>query len=140
MNSKIWGPSFWFIIHSVAINFPDNPSEDEKRKHEIFFTSLQYVLPCEKCREHYKKNLRQHDLRKALESKKGIFDWSVRMHNEVNVSNGGKEWQPETVSAMYYRIYRYPWLFYHQYFTKMIWVLYLIILLLLVFLVYRLKG
>jgi len=43
MDPKVWGPKLWFVIHTIALNYPDNPSYDQKRIHEDFFNNLVFT-------------------------------------------------------------------------------------------------
>jgi hypothetical protein len=88
-NPKIWGPEAWHFIHFVALNYPINPTEDDKRRYNNFFHSLQYTLPCEGCAYNFGEKLKKHPPK--LESRKSLFEWTVDIHNEVNESNGKKK-------------------------------------------------
>ena len=55
MTTKDWGPRLWYVLHLITFNYPENPSFIDKQHYETFFLSLQNVLPCSICREHYKK-------------------------------------------------------------------------------------
>jgi hypothetical protein len=85
-NPKIWGPEAWHFIHFVALNYPVNPTEIDKKRYSRFFNSLQHTLPCEGCAYNYAEKIKKTPPR--LESRKSLFEWTVDMHNEVNISNG----------------------------------------------------
>jgi len=85
-NPKAWGPEGWHFIHFIAMNYPITPTEDDKQKFNTFFQSLQYTLPCEGCAYNFGEKLKKSPPR--LESRKSLFEWTVDMHNEVNVSTG----------------------------------------------------
>ena len=36
-------------MHTIALNYPDNPTYQDKRNHEDFFNMLSHMIPCEKC-------------------------------------------------------------------------------------------
>jgi glycosyltransferase involved in cell wall biosynthesis len=57
LNPKIWGPHAWFFLDSIILSLPNKLNNEQKIIYKNFFTSLQYILPCELCREHYKENL-----------------------------------------------------------------------------------
>lgn len=82
-----WGPPAWKFIHYIALAYPNNPSQDDKNNYENFFVSLQNVLPCNKCKENYKKHLQIFPLKESLDDNKSLFKWSVDIHNEVNRLN-----------------------------------------------------
>lgn len=105
MDSKIWGPPFWFVLHSISMNYPNNPSFNQKRNYYDFFNSLKYVLPCQKCRKHYAKLFEKFPITPFLDSKKSIVSWVVYIHNEVNKSLGKKQYTLEEVIRNYQFIY-----------------------------------
>ena len=53
MNTDEWGPRAWFFIHSVAFNYPNNPTKYDKLNYKNFFTHLGNILPCEFCNISY---------------------------------------------------------------------------------------
>ena len=57
MDPKIWGPYFWFTLHTITLSYPDKPSYEKKRQYNDFFIGIQNVIPCPKCQEHYKNHL-----------------------------------------------------------------------------------
>lgn len=85
INAELWGSQAWHFIHSVAITFPANPTETDKENYLQFFKSLENVLPCPFCAEHYKENMAKIPPR--FDNSKELFEWSVDMHNEVNKAN-----------------------------------------------------
>lgn len=88
-SPKLWGNEGWHLIHYVALNYSQNPTEEEKKRYLTFLESLQYVLPCIGCANNWGEKLKKHP--PNLESRSGFFKWSVDMHNQVNKSNGKKE-------------------------------------------------
>ena len=32
MDPNIWGPHAWFLIHTVCLNYPDNPTDEDKKR------------------------------------------------------------------------------------------------------------
>ena len=84
VNPKLWGPNGWEFMHYVALAYPDNPTEKDKKDYFIFYTNLQNILPCPRCRNNYKENLKQFPLEQALMNSESLFKWTVDIHNEVN--------------------------------------------------------
>ena len=88
MNPEIWGPKLWFFIHTIAINYPDNPSNLDKQKYNMFFESLKHIIPCEKCRLNYIENLNEMPVINNLDNATTLFRWTVDLHNKVNSEIG----------------------------------------------------
>ena len=32
LNPKVWGPHYWFVLHTIALTYPVNPNETIKKK------------------------------------------------------------------------------------------------------------
>lgn len=45
-----WGPAAWALLHHVAMAYPFQPDEADRRRFEAFFTALMDILPCAACR------------------------------------------------------------------------------------------
>ncbi len=87
-NKVHWGNYAWGFIDSIALSYPINPSHDTQKEYKLFFDSLKYVLPCPKCRNHYKENLERFPLDEALKSRSNLIKWVIDIHNTINKSNG----------------------------------------------------
>jgi hypothetical protein len=89
-NPDVFGPPFWFVMHIVAHNFPvdHRATPATSRKYMRFYRSIGDVLPCRKCREHYRMHLKGATCREiSLENFKdrdSIIRWVHGLHNCVN--------------------------------------------------------
>ena len=101
MDPTIWGPKLWFFIHSLALNFPDNPTYQDIRHYEEFFNSLKFIIPCEKCRFHYKERLEKSPIINHLKNSDVLFKYTVDLHNDVNKSLNKKIYTYEEVVKIY---------------------------------------
>jgi hypothetical protein len=88
ISPEFWGKHGWHFIHSIALAYPDEPTEEQINKYMAFFNSLHEVLPCPICGYHFKENMAVVPIR--LSNKTELFNWTVDMHNEVNKQNGKK--------------------------------------------------
>ena len=105
MNPKIWGPAGWKFLHSITLHYPENPSLQDKQNYKKFFESLQFTIPCEKCKNHYQESLQKYSLDNALNNKEALFNWLVDIHNEVNKKNNKKVLSYEEVKNIYEKLY-----------------------------------
>jgi FAD-linked sulfhydryl oxidase len=85
-SPKLWGNEGWHFIHFVALNYPDKPTEANKKTYLMFLETLQFTLPCEGCQFNWSEKLKKHP--PNLESRKDFFEWTVDMHNQINETNG----------------------------------------------------
>lgn len=91
IEPTIWGPHMWTMIHLICLQAPETIDANVRNSYYMFFSMMPYVLPCDKCREHWLSHIQQHPLENALETRDKLFKWSVDMHNIVNKSLGKPE-------------------------------------------------
>jgi hypothetical protein len=102
MNPEIWGNSFWKVIHIIGYNYPDNPTDEDKKNIKDFFDLIGHLLPCEKCRMHYKNHMLTYKLTgDNVMNKKSLFLWTINLHNIVNLSLGKNMLSEEDVINKY---------------------------------------
>ena len=86
MDPSVWGPHAWIFLHTISLQYPTSPTQIEKVKHREWLNNLKYVIPCQKCRNHYSNYITKNP--PNLESKKEFVDWVWELHNDVNKRNG----------------------------------------------------
>lgn len=84
-NTKVWGSSAWMFLHCISYTYPEKPTRKEKNEYKKFLHSLQYVLPCSKCREHTKTYFKNHPVDEALESRDRFICYLITLRNYINV-------------------------------------------------------
>lgn len=91
MRPEIWGPHVWHLLHTITLDYPINPTDNDKKNITNFVHALAYVLPCEKCRIHFIEHLNNNNLDdKTLSSKNNLIKWMIDIHNSVNKLNNKK--------------------------------------------------
>jgi FAD-linked sulfhydryl oxidase len=92
-NGGVWrewvGRRSWFLIHSMAAKYPDNPTEDDKQAMRHFVASLGQLYPCKLCRKHLQQQLRDPALGPVrVNSRTNLTTWMCELHNIVNKDIG----------------------------------------------------
>jgi hypothetical protein len=90
LSPEVWGREAWHFIHLVALTYPPQPSEQQKKEYLLFFESLGNTLPCEICAAHYREKIKNTPPK--LENHNELFNWTVDIHNSVNKDNGKKQY------------------------------------------------
>ena len=98
-NQNLWGPSMWRSIHIIALNYPFDPTEQQQIACRQFFESLQHMLPCSVCQKNYRQKLADNPI--ELESRKDLFEWTVKIHNIVNGCLGKRDYPLREVLEIY---------------------------------------
>jgi len=87
LNPEYWGPKFWDVLHLAAVGYSKSPTPAEKLGFRMFFDSLRYVLPCQKCRGSYENYLNTRGIQDSdLQSRDDLFRWVFELHNSVNLN------------------------------------------------------
>jgi hypothetical protein len=86
MPPSVWGPIFWNTIHIITLGYPPQPDEETQTAAKNFFYSLQYLLPCDICKSHYKKHISEFP--PVTSSQKELIQWAFDLHNKVNIDLG----------------------------------------------------
>lgn len=86
-DPNIWGPHAWFFLETIVMSYPIDPTEKDKLNFKSFFYTLQFIIPCNKCRVNYNIHLKKYPLtKKVLENRDNLFQWIVNMHNAVDLN------------------------------------------------------
>lgn len=89
MDPNIWGKHGWKFIHFVAQGYPNEPSQEQKLHYKNFLNSIQHILPCSLCKDHYSQNLINNPIDDTvLRNKNSFLNWTVKLHNIVNMQTG----------------------------------------------------
>ena len=105
MDPNIWGPHAWQFLHTITLAYPDNPTLEDKNNHAIFFNNIQYILPCQKCKDHYSQNIQISPVEQHLDNKETLFKWLIDIHNKVNIKNNKREYSYDEVTKLYENMY-----------------------------------
>lgn len=85
MLTSIWGPGMWHFLHTMSFNYPVNPTSHDKTNYRNYILSLVNVLPCGKCRENFKKNLKDLPiLMKHMKSRETFSRYVYDLHEHIN--------------------------------------------------------
>jgi hypothetical protein len=103
MDPNIWGSQAWLFLHTITLNYPDNPNKYDMESYKKFFENLAEVIPCEVCKAHYKKNIKMYPIQ--LESKESLAKWLHHIHNLVNVKNDKPKYSYDQFIEKYSNLY-----------------------------------
>jgi hypothetical protein len=86
-----WGPHYWFVLHSVAYNYPTNPNSITKRKYYDFIQNIPLFLPDQEMGDKFSVMLDKYPVSPYLDNKDSFIRWVHFIHNKINVTLGKKE-------------------------------------------------
>ena len=97
-----WQNLTWLFFHKIAS--VHNSKNDKYYKQ--FFEAFKVILPCSICRNHYNKMIENNkfDIEKNINNN-NLFNWTIDMHNNVNINNGKSAWSYEKARRFYKSTY-----------------------------------
>ena len=85
LNPEIWGPKYWFFLHTVAINYSLNPSNSQKKKYYNFFLNFHLFIPDPEISKIFLNLLKDYPVSPYLDSRESLTKWVHFIHNRVNL-------------------------------------------------------
>ena len=106
LDPKIWGPKYWFVLHTIAISYPTNPNKIIKKKMYDFIQNLPLFLPIEEIGNNFSKFLNKYPVTPYLDSRKSLMRWVNFIHNKINLSLNKPVMTFEESLSKYYKNYK----------------------------------
>lgn len=84
LDPTVWGPPFWFTLHTIAMTYPHNPNDITKKKYYEFIQNLPLFIPVEQMGNDFNKLLEEYPITPYLDSRKSLVKWMHFIHNKIN--------------------------------------------------------
>ena len=80
IDPKEWGPSAWWLLHTAAAKAARGGTSKDLTMFKTMAASLDCLLPCDTCRENFKRHLKSNNWPRAATSLPG---WVYKLHSNV---------------------------------------------------------
>jgi len=84
LDPKIWGPHYWFFLHTIAMSYPVHPNAVTKKKYYDFVQNIPLFIPVESMSGEFSKLLDQYPVQPYLDNKESFIRWMWFIHNKIN--------------------------------------------------------
>jgi hypothetical protein len=84
LDSKIWGPHYWFFLHTIAVCYPHRPNAVTKKKYYEFIQNLHLFIPVETMATYFNKLINEYPVAPYLDTKDSFIRWMHFIHNKIN--------------------------------------------------------
>jgi hypothetical protein len=102
LDPTVWGPHYWFFLHTVALSYPHHPNAVTKKKYYEFIQNLPLFIPVETIGNNFEKLLDEYPVTAYLDSRDSFVKWMHFIHNKINE----KLEKPKiTLNDFYFRYY-----------------------------------
>lgn len=100
LDPKVWGPHVWGTMDAFVAGYGEHPDASLKKAAIDFFYSLQHLLPCPHCREHYKVMMRQNPpVERHVASSSSLRSYVAWIKNEVAKNVRQQQQQQQKISS-----------------------------------------
>ncbi len=106
LDPKIWGPHYWFVLHTIALSYPIKPNETIRKKFYDFYQNLPLFLPIEEIGNNFSKFLDKYPVTPYLESRQSLVRWTHFIHNKINKALNMPTLTMEQAMSSYYESYK----------------------------------
>uniref|UniRef100_A0A0D9VQZ3 Sulfhydryl oxidase n=1 Tax=Leersia perrieri TaxID=77586 RepID=A0A0D9VQZ3_9ORYZ len=80
------GRATWMLLHTIAAQFPDEPTRQQKRDAKELMAIISRLYPCKECADHFKEVLKENPVQAGSQAE--FSQWLCYVHNVVNRSLG----------------------------------------------------
>jgi len=105
-NPNIWGPPFWFTLHTICQHYPTYPNSVIKKKYYDFLSNIPLFLPHEQIGDKFAELLDKYPLNPYLESQPKLCKWMHFIHNKINLFLGKPTLSMTDSMTAYYQHYK----------------------------------
>ena len=102
LDPTIWGPHYWFFLHTLSMSYPHHPNAVTKKKYYELIQNLPLFIPVESIGSDFEKLLNEYPVTAYLDSRESLIRWMHFIHNKINE----KLEKPKiTLNEFYFRYY-----------------------------------
>jgi hypothetical protein len=84
LDPNVWGPHFWFFLHTLAMSYPHHPNAVTKKKYYEMIQNLPLFIPVELIGNDFNKLLDEYPVTAYLDSRESFIKWMHFIHNKIN--------------------------------------------------------
>jgi hypothetical protein len=84
LDPKVWGPHYWFFLHTLAMTYPHHPNAVTKKKYYEFIQNLPLFLPVEEISSSFSKLIEMYPITPYLDNRDSFVRWMYFIHNKIN--------------------------------------------------------
>jgi len=106
LEPKIWGPHYWFVLHTIALCYPLNPNSITKKKYYELIHNIPIFLPHRNIGIYFNNILNKYPITPYLDTRETFMKWVHFIHNQINKDLGLQEISFINAIDKYYNKYK----------------------------------
>ena len=81
---EVWGPHYWFFLHTIANTYPIYPNDITKRKYYDLIHNFPLFIPDVEIGNSFENLLNKYPLQPYLSCRESFQKWVNFIHNKIN--------------------------------------------------------
>lgn len=106
LDPKIWGPHYWFFLHTVAMTYPHHPNSVTKKKYYEFIQNLPLFIPVEQISKEFEQLVDKYPIAPYLDNRDSFVRWMHFIHNKINEKLEKPQMSLNDFFVEYYNAYK----------------------------------
>ena len=106
LQPTVWGPHYWFTLHTIALSYPRKPNDITKKKYYDFIQNFPLFIPIEDIGNTFSKLLDKYPVTPYLDSRESFMRWMHFIHNKINECLKQPVMSMEEAMSEYYKHYK----------------------------------
>jgi hypothetical protein len=83
-DPDVWGPHYWFFLHTISMTYPNNPNDATKKKYYELISNLPTFIPVQQISSDFSNLLDQYPITPYLDNRESFIRWVWFIHNKIN--------------------------------------------------------
>jgi len=84
IEPTIWGPHYWYFLHTIAFCYPLHPNTITKKKYYEFIHNLYLFIPNKNISNNFSQLLEKYPVTPYLDNRESFVRWTHFIHNKIN--------------------------------------------------------
>ena len=84
MDATVWGPHYWFFLHTVTMTYPIKPNDSAKKKYYNLIQNLPLFIPNVSMAKSFQETLDMYPVSPYLDTRDSLTRWMHFIHNKIN--------------------------------------------------------
>ena len=90
-DPNVWGPHYWFFLHTIAESYPLHSNDVTKKKYYDLIHNFPLFIPNDEIGNYFSELLDKYPVSPYLTNRDSFVKWMHFIHNKVNVRIGKPE-------------------------------------------------
>ena len=104
----VWGPHFWFFLHTITFIYPNNPTDTIKKRFYELVQNIPLFLPGSSVGCNFLKLLDKYPVQPYLSSRSSFIRWMHFIHNKLNKQFGKPTMKMDDFLSSYWKKMKPP--------------------------------